>query len=531
MALTVTAPARPAGESASTEKWLLAFLIAAICFIPINQLRVEWSINAQYAYGWAVPFLALYLFGERWKRRPLPRPARSGRLLAPLAALLALSLLPARLIEEAAPDWRLISWVLAGTCLALLLCGITYAGGKPWLRHFIFPICFFLVAVPWPVPFEQAIVQRLMRCVASLCVEALGWWGVPAVQEGNVIRISSGSVGVEEACSGVRSLQTTLMIALFLGELFRFNLWRRSILLVSGLILAFACNVGRALVLVWLYATRGVQSFHQFHDAVGLGVLVASLGGLGAIAQLLRRGTGPPEQPAPADGGGNSSRAIPRVALIFILAWLGVVEAGTETWYRIHDRANVKATAWTIDFPVQLSSYRDLQIPEITQTVLRYNEGRAGAWTDAGGNSWSMSFLRWFPGRASVQLARSHGPEICLPAGGIGMQSDLGVGSLPVRGVDLAMHSYIFLQHGRPLYVFYTLAEDRPANEPASTRHSMTFSNRLEEVWTGRRNQGQQVLEISVQGPADAAEARAATIQMLGQLIRPAPSLARAQDR
>ena len=244
-------PAREAG--ARPLGWLVV-VAAAVWFIPINQLRVEWSINPQYAYGWVVPLLALYLFAERWKSRPQPQPSLAGGWLAGAAGIFALALLPMRLVEEAAPDWRLVSWALAGTVAALSLCAITFAGGRPWLKHFIFPVCFFLVAVPWPVPLEQAVVQKLMRCVASLCVEALSWWGTPAVQHGNVIQISAGSVGVEEACSGVRSLQTTLMIALFLGELFRFALWRRLVLLVTGMALAFACNVGRALALVGIYA-------------------------------------------------------------------------------------------------------------------------------------------------------------------------------------------------------------------------------------------------------------------------------------
>ena len=31
----------------------------------IDQLRIEWTVNPQYAYGWAVPFLCVYL---AWRR-------------------------------------------------------------------------------------------------------------------------------------------------------------------------------------------------------------------------------------------------------------------------------------------------------------------------------------------------------------------------------------------------------------------------------------------------------------------------------
>ena len=39
-----------------------------------------------------------------------------------------------------------------------------------------------------------------------------------AIQRGNLIELSTGVLGVDEACSGIRSFQSTLMAALFLDE-------------------------------------------------------------------------------------------------------------------------------------------------------------------------------------------------------------------------------------------------------------------------------------------------------------------------
>jgi exosortase len=509
-----------ARDAARTGWWLLAAAVLAVWYVPINQLRVEWSINPQYAYGWVVPLLALYLFGERWKDRPAARPGRSRWGHLALAGGIALLLFPARLVEEAAPDWRLVSWALALAVVALSLEAIFFAGGKPWLRHFAFPVCFFLVAVPWPVPFEHALVQQLMRWVASFCVEALSFWGIPAVQQGNVIQISSGVVGVEEACSGVRSLQTTLMIALFLGDLLRFATWRRLVLLAAGLLLAFGCNVVRAFLLVFLFNSKGDQGFNQYHDAIGIAVLVISLAGLGALAYGLRS----PRTPAPA-ASLQTVRAIPRAALVVLLGWIAFAELGTEVWYRIHEPGGSQATAWSIDFPDQQPGYHDIKIPELTQATLRYNQGRAAGWADDGGNHWTMFFLRWLPGRASVQLARSHGPEICLPAAGLTMRSDLGISTWRVGDLTLDAHSYIFDATGRSLFVFFCLAEDRrPGDGPASTFQDMTESRRLDAVFAGRRNRGQQVLEITLTGPADVDEAHDAMARLLAQSLHPVPA-------
>src|SRR5262249_11542736 len=157
----------------------------------------------------------------------------------------ALLLLPTRVTVEANPIWRAASWAMALEMVFLTLGLIYLAGGKSWLKHFGFPVAFFLVAVPWPSQWEGAIVQTLMRVNTVIVVEVLTVLGVPAVARGNVIEISTGLVGIDEACSGIRSLQATLMIALFFGELCRLQAARRGWLVLAGTGLALACNMAR----------------------------------------------------------------------------------------------------------------------------------------------------------------------------------------------------------------------------------------------------------------------------------------------
>ena len=123
-------------------------------------------------------------------------------------------------------------------------------GGRPWLRHFAFPIAFFLIAVPWPTGIEQPLIQGLMPTVATIATETLSLFGIPAEVQGNLIHINGGVVGVNEACSGVRSLQTSVMIGLLFGELNRLNLVRRIGLIVAAVFIAFVANCGRAFFLV-----------------------------------------------------------------------------------------------------------------------------------------------------------------------------------------------------------------------------------------------------------------------------------------
>src|SRR5207253_11458444 len=100
--------------------------------------------------------------------------------------------------------------------LTLLACWL--AGGGTLLRAELFPILFFLTAVPWPPRFEQPITAGLMQAVAAATTGLLHWFGIPAQTAGGAITLRTGVVGITEACCGMRSLQAGSMFVLVMGE-------------------------------------------------------------------------------------------------------------------------------------------------------------------------------------------------------------------------------------------------------------------------------------------------------------------------
>jgi hypothetical protein len=177
--------------------WIVPALLAAWLF---HHLHFEWSINEQYNYGWAVPFLTAFLFYLRWPSRPPARPARCSGLLTAASWTVLVLLLPIRLVEEANPDWRLLSWTLGLLVVAYWFMALLRAGGGGWVRHFAFPVCFPLVSVPWLAQFENAVVQGLTRQVAYAAVEIASWAGhrrLPARQRHSIAqRLRRGGRGV-----------------------------------------------------------------------------------------------------------------------------------------------------------------------------------------------------------------------------------------------------------------------------------------------------------------------------------------------
>src|SRR5207302_11519046 len=173
------------------------FFFAFLWFVVCRQLSGEWSVNEQYSYGWFVPFFAVFLFWLRWEDRPGRESRRKGIALA-LGVAALLLLLPVRLFEIANPDWRPLDWLHAFAVIAITFVALYLAGGWAWVKHFSFPVLFFLVAVPWISPIEQPIVQGLMRTVAAVATEAISLCGIPAQLEGSLIRVNNGLVGVND---------------------------------------------------------------------------------------------------------------------------------------------------------------------------------------------------------------------------------------------------------------------------------------------------------------------------------------------
>ncbi len=86
---------------------------------------------------------------RRWRSAIRVRVPRSAPFLPFSSRLSPLVLLfPFRLFEIGNPDWRPLGWLHAIIVVALTLLIIWRAGGGPWLRHFAFPVCFFLSPSP-----------------------------------------------------------------------------------------------------------------------------------------------------------------------------------------------------------------------------------------------------------------------------------------------------------------------------------------------------------------------------------------------
>ena len=563
--LTQTQPAIKHSERGLARLILGAAIAGMLWLVLCRHLSGEWSINEQYSYGWFVPFFCAYLFWLRWEDRPTEselRIAETGMqkvVALSIVAFALILLLPLRVFEIGNPDWRPLGWIHAGVVVTITLLAIWAIGGVPWLRHFAFPIAFILVAVPWVTPIEAPIVQGLMRLVAAVAAEAVNLCGIPAQLEGNLIRVSNGLVGVSEACSGVRALQTALMIGLLFGELKRFTVARRATLVAVAIALSMVANFFRTFFLVLIAARDGVNAVDRWHDFAGYSIVaLVFVGTMAAAALLGRRQKSEDSSIKPQTSNlkhvqlSSLVTSFPNFSfLLSVLAWLVLVELAAAGWYRAHEHGLVPRTRWSVSWPTAQSGFRDLKIDETVRQTLRFDEGRAARWYVAHSPSQetnppdlprlycTLFFFRWNPGGGTLLRARAHRPDICLPSSGWEEAADNGVrlyetGSnlaLPFRHFEFVRKRRGPFEHDQFAHTFFCLQQDWLEGKNSTGARTALASNssrdwgvtaRVRAVEDGLRDLGQQSLKLImiVPRPLEAAAAEAKFAELLPGLIK-----------
>jgi exosortase len=271
-----------------------ALVVIALWSWTIWACAEHWRGNPNYSYGWVVPLLALGFALRRYLQ--LDSTGTGNKTLAsrkPIAAQVLVGLVFAGVVffleysREQIWHPEIVLWSICLLAITSTIALLAIYGSTRLARAELFPVLFFLTAVPWPPRFEQPIVNALMRWVAEATTELLHWLGVEAQTSGAAIALRSGLVGITEACSGVRSLQAGIMFGLAMGEWFLLRPVRRIILLMVAVILAIATNLVRTLLLSLQAERHGLESVDRVHDLIGNVVIVTLIVGIWVVGKLL----------------------------------------------------------------------------------------------------------------------------------------------------------------------------------------------------------------------------------------------------
>ena len=154
---------------------------------------------------------------------------------------------------------------------------------------FLFPALVWLISAPMVMYMDSTVKLVLLEWVTIIVYHSFNFLGFTLVREGNILVMPHGSVGVADACSGIRSLTGCIFAGSFLSAVFLDKFWKKFLLLMTACVLAFVMNIFRSVFLTaWAYRygsgaiDENVPVINMsIHDVAGFSVL-----GLTVVALL-----------------------------------------------------------------------------------------------------------------------------------------------------------------------------------------------------------------------------------------------------
>jgi exosortase len=275
--------------SQSSRLPLLGLLPSAVALVwLVSRARWFWNHNPELQIGWIVLLLSGYLLFEAWEKRPPPRFRWSGTGAA--LVLLGLATLFFAQLYQAAFGVTTEGMSLLGAGVMLFVAGnVHYVFGRAGIACFAFGCAFLLLALPVPDTIYFPLVSGLQSKVAAANVTLLNLIGIPAEQTGSAIRLPRCVVGIDEACSGVRSLQSATMATLFIGYLTLRKKSLQAALLALGILAAIVGNLVRSFFLSYTANAKGAAAIQSYHDAAGWSILAFTALAVAVFAWLLNK--------------------------------------------------------------------------------------------------------------------------------------------------------------------------------------------------------------------------------------------------
>jgi exosortase len=267
----------PNGKSLLQSVILLALLWLLYAHVVANLAR-QWFDDPNYSHGIFVPIcsaLLLWIHRKSWMATPL-QPSAGGLLFVVAAmGLLLVGTLGAELF-------------LPRFSLCILVGGlVVYFAGWRMLRAVLAPWLVLFLMIPLPVIVFNEIAFPLQVLASRLACSFLELLQVPVLREGNIIVLSSMSLDIVEACSGLRSLMSLITVAVFYGLFFERKLWMRCLLVLVAVPVAVFTNALRitiSAVLAQYVSHEFAEGFlHAFSGFLLFILSLATLAGLHAL--------------------------------------------------------------------------------------------------------------------------------------------------------------------------------------------------------------------------------------------------------
>jgi len=149
-----------------------------------------------------------------------------------------------------------------------------------------FFVLLFLMPLPGVVRHPMALfLQNASAKATEVVIVALGF---ELRRQGNLLMINDYTVGIAEACNGMRMVSMLILIVFAFVFSEKVRTWVRLSLIIGSIPIAILCNIVRLVPTVLAYGYFSPKFAEQLHDWLGWGLAFASYFGLMGLLWLMR---------------------------------------------------------------------------------------------------------------------------------------------------------------------------------------------------------------------------------------------------
>lgn len=513
----------------STRSPVWTFLAIITAWIVLgSQVRHHWGGESYYNFGWFVPFLALWLLVRNFTRVPPDPQHRHPAATLFLAACCLLPLIPFHALAEVNPFWRVPLWVQALGCAAFSFLLLYQLYGWRGLRAAVFPLFFLSTMVPWPFRMELAIVQGLTGIVVDLSVAGLHFLGFPVEVAGNSLVLDDMSIGVNEACSGIRSLQALFMVTLFLGSLFGQGPLRRLLAILFLPVVVIIVNAGRAIYLAQQVIINGEDAYNRLHDPAGYVAFGISMLLIYITIELCNIGSKGERQSQEIYLRSHieawRKASAPRLAVLYPILPIALF-LSVESWFLYHESTAGQRKGWAFQLPDDSNprfQYRDVH--SSISEALGYSYGYNLLHAMPAGNGMEIYYYGYEEDNKLASVSSyGHSPAICMEAVGAVMLRQFDDLLIRRGNLTIPVSHYLFKlpDNGQRLHVFWIVYEYRNMDIAPEDLAELNYKTQWIQLLRGRRDFSRKVLLTSLHGIDDTEQARRVMRRFLTERIEP----------
>jgi len=281
---TITRPHALDYWSKASGPHLQAVLLTAVAIVlyghAVTELWGDWMKDPGASYGVLIPPFALFV---AWARKDMTfgipaTPTRSGILVVAGACLLFL-------LGEASAEYFITRF-----SLVILLVGLIWTfWGIERLKTLAFPCLLLVTMIPVPTIVYNLISLRLQLFASQFAGGILETLGYTVSTEGNVINLPRISLGIAEACSGLRSLPSFVVMGVIFGFVRFQNPWNRLGMILFSVPLAIFVNISRIAITGMIAYQNERFAIGFYHTFSGWLVFVAGIALFWVFSEGLRR--------------------------------------------------------------------------------------------------------------------------------------------------------------------------------------------------------------------------------------------------